>query len=324
MELEKENINYLSLAQEILLFRGFMEWHNSPDKSLRKILKDVCKYEMHLYEEVDSKKLMEVCISCTLSNLLRQNFVTHYDFLRHHMDDKMTTKLKKMRDEFSKSKTNLNTTKLLDVLRQAFAHNDITMENPNWTLNNDFNIEINFKGHQFEFNFLELHDLLLEFSSLKNDSKFFTFGVAIKSITKAASNNKLNPNNISKFVTQYVDGTEDHIIPLDKYQKQSLYHLFYNDGVDVERNIHLLTTNKLHILSQCFPYPNSSGIIQKNNNLAIRQLIWLNKHFMSRDTFLDMCFGAEGEMTFIDSDKLWNSSEKQNYAIFIHENLVIT
>lgn len=323
MDLEKENINYISLAHEMLLFRGLVEWRNNPDKSFRKIIKDSCKYELRLYEEFNSKQLLEACIASTISNLLRQNFVTYYDFIRHNMDDKMPAKLKNLRDTLSVTKTNLNTIKLLDVIRQAFAHNDIKAETPNWTLNKDFRIEINFKGNQFEFDFIDLHDLFGQFASLKNNHKFFTFGISIDRLIKAATANRLTPDNISRLVTQYKDGTENEVIPLDKHQKCALYNLFYNHGVDVENHIRILTSNKCCALSQCFPFPGYFSHIIKNNNIAIRQLIWLNKNFISRHQFLEFCYAAEGHMTLIDSDALWNSTERQDYALFIHENSFI-
>ena len=323
MDFEKENINYISLAQEMLLFRGFVEWRKNPDKSLRKIVKDACRHEMKLYENFDSKQLLEACISSTISNLLRQNFVTCYDFLRHNMDDKMPTRLKQLRDDLSKSKTNLNTIKLLDVIRQAFAHNDIKAENPNWTLNEDFKIEIDFKGNKFEFDFVELHDLFGQFLSLKNNHKFFTFGVSINRLIRAATKHNLTPENVSLLVHQYEDGTEDKEIPMDTYQKHALYNLFYNKGVDVENHIQILTDNKCHALSQCFPLPGYFSHSVKNNNIAIRQLIWLNKNFVSRHQFLAFCYEAESQMTLIDSDTLWNSTDRQDYSLFIHENSFI-
>lgn len=323
MNLEKENMNYISLAQEMLLFKGLIEWRKNPDKSLRKIIKDSCKYDMKLYQNFNSKQLLEACISSTISNLLRQNFVTCYDFLRHNMDDKMPTKLKQLRDALSKSKTNLNTLKLLDIIRQSFAHNDIKAENPNWTLNSEFKIEINFKGNQFEFDFVELHDLFLQFLSLKNNDEFFTYGIKFNKLITTVIKNKLTPDNIPQLVTQYKDGTENEIIPLDKYQKHALYNLFYNKGINVENHIRLLINNKCHALSQCFPLPGYFSHIIKNNNIAIRQLFWLNKNFMSRHQFLEFCYNAEGEMTLIDSDNLWNSTERQDYALFVHENSFI-
>lgn len=319
MSVKNENFNYISLVNELLLFKSLLAWRNQPDKSLRMIIKQICRDEMHLYNNsLDSKQLLSISIACTISNLLRQNFVSCYDFLRRNIDDKMTVKIKNLRDSISTKKTNINSVKLLDVIRQAFAHNDIKIENPNWTLNENFHIEMNFKGNNFIFDFIELHDLLFEFIQLKKESSYLTFKLKHGNLLRAFKSNKITPDNIGSFITFYDDNNNE--ISLDKYQKLTLYNLIYsNESFNPEERINQITNSNYYIISQCLPLKRNAGAIVRLNNMGIRQLMWLDKNFMSKDVFLDACDMCEQQIHLVNADA-WHYSARQQYSQFVHED----
>ena len=65
MSVKNENFNYISLVNELLLFKSLLEWRNKPDKSLRMIIKQICRDEMHLYNNsLNSKELLGISIAC--------------------------------------------------------------------------------------------------------------------------------------------------------------------------------------------------------------------------------------------------------------------
>ena len=151
-----QNPTIYALNNELLLIKSLSEWRKKPEKRLRVIFKEHYKQAYPDETSYNSKELLDTATKITITNLLMQSFTCSYEFLRNNIDDKMPAKLKNLRNQYSANTSNLNTVKFLDTIRQAFAHNDIAMENPNWQFNENFDIEISFRGQNFVFKFDEL------------------------------------------------------------------------------------------------------------------------------------------------------------------------
>ena len=164
---------HIAIINEVLLAKSLLDWRKNPEVSLRRIFRVNCEKHFAPNEQhINTQTILNLAISSSLSNILRQTFVTNYEYLRHNIDDKMSNSLKRLKTSTSSSANNLNTTKFMDAIRQSLVHNDINAETPNWHLNNEFKVEINFKGNTFTFDIIQLHQIMIEFSLMYNCTRF--------------------------------------------------------------------------------------------------------------------------------------------------------
>ncbi|MBQ7798312.1 MAG: hypothetical protein IJ371_04240, partial [Clostridia bacterium] len=235
----------------------------------------------------------------SLSNLLRQIFVSNYEHLRHNIDDKMTTKLKQLKSATSANPNNLNTTKFLDAIRQSFVHNDINAELPNWHLNDQFRVEINFKGNVFTFNFLQLQQLTNEFLALKKEHVYIRFDIQDRDLFNTVNKGKLTPKNVKQFILPYnQDGSR---ATFDQYQCDALYHLL-TPATDISPKEHLniIANDGYFILQKLLPCKHNAGHISYINNMTFRCLMWLSNNFLNRENFIDKAYQFESTVYLTD------------------------
>ena len=186
----------ISIVSQLMLAKSLLDWRENPDMSFRRIFRLNFNQSILSSKPLKSDTLLDLAITNTLSNLVRQTFVTNYEYLRHNIDDKMSAKLKNIRNQTSDNSSNLNTTKFMDTIRQSLAHNDLSNEIPNWKLNDEFKIEINFKGQTFTFDLFQFHTLMNEFLILKKQRFYSNFEINQDNLSKMIFKRKLSTKNI--------------------------------------------------------------------------------------------------------------------------------
>ena len=288
-----------AIINEVLLAKSMLDWRQQPEMSLRRIFRINCANHFAPNQHVNTEDLLKFAVASSISNLLRQTFVANYEYLRHNIDDKMTTKLKNLKSSTSTSSNNLNTTKFMDAIRQSLVHNDINMEIPNRRLNNEFNIEINFKGNTFTFNFLQLHQIMNEFLELKKEHAYMNFAVQAKDLYNAVDKGRLTVNSVKQYILLYnKDGSR---ATLDNYQCKALYNLLTPvPGVAPSRHIDILLDHNCFILQKLLPCKHNAGHISYINNMTFRNLLWLDKHFINREDYINHAYDFEKRVELTD------------------------
>ncbi len=314
---------FLTIANELILARSFLDWRKNPKSSIRSIFKSNFNNYMKVDEkQTNSKEMLSFAIGCTTSNLLRQTFITTYEYLRNNIDDKMTERIKELKTENSSNKNNLNTAKFLDVIRQSFVHNDVKAEIPNWQIDEKFNIVINVKGNSFKFNMYELHILMTEFLSLKKDAFFINIDVREQNLFDAVKKDKLNPKTM-KSLFGAKNMQNDHLLILDDYQQKALFDLFTNEQSLLGKQIRLnkLQDDNYYILVNGFPFKHNAGNIGRLNNVCFRNLFILDKNFNNKKTFFDAIMDFESTVYLVD-DKT-HFTTRQNLIEFMHYDTIM-
>lgn len=297
---------HIVIINEILLAKSLLDWRQNPQMSLRRILRINCAKHFAPHQHINSETVLNLAVSSSLSNLLRQIFVSNYEYLRHNIDDKMTDKLKHIRASTSTSPNNINTTKSLDVIRQSFAHNDIDAKTPNWKLNNEFKVEISFKHNCFTFDLLQLHQLINEFLELKIQPTFVKFEIQEQELFNAVSNKKLTPKTIKKYIIP-INSDDTHSI-FDSYQYNALYNLLTPaTHINPMQHLKIIADNNYFVLQKLLPCQHNAGHISYINNLVFRNIIWLNNHFINRDDFIDHAYKFEKNVELTDEKNTSNA-----------------
>lgn len=302
------NPNIYVLTNQLLLIKSLLDWRRAPEKSLRVIYRQNYLQAYPTDTGHSSKELLNAAIESTISNLTMQSFTAEYEFLRKNITETMSKDLKDIRNRLSTTATNLNTTKLLDTIRQSFAHNDINMPTPNWKYTQDFKIEINLKNNHLLFEVDDLRNLMNEFLLLKQNHFLKSFQISIDKLTYAANHNKLKPDNINKFITEVrQDGTHELF---DKYQSNALYNLIINDyDINFPRNrVDEVLDNNSFIISQLMPLKHNGGLQSFRNNLTVRMLYTLQNAVINREVFEITASNMEKNYKLID----WYSSDRLN------------
>ncbi len=311
-----QNPTIYALNNELLLIKSLAEWRKKPEKRLRVIFKENYKQAYPDETSYNSKELLDTATKITITNLLMQSFTCSYEFLRNNIDDKMPAKLKNLRNQYSANTSNLNTVKFLDTIRQAFAHNDIAMENPNWQFNENFDIEISFRGHNFVFKFDELRILMNEFLLLKKEHFTKEFDVHETKLLKALEQNKLTPKNVNSFI---VENNNKTITLFDQYQKEALFNLFVPSNDALENNIRVkkLFNNNYYILTHLLPIKQHAGMLSNRNNMCLRLLIPLSCPMEHRNYWAPAAKHLEKICNPIDSPGFDDSYERGCLAEFM-------
>lgn len=288
-----------AIINEVLLAKSLLDWRQQPEKSLRRIFRVNCANHFAPNQHINTENMLQFSVASSISNLLRQTFVANYEYLRHNIDDKMTAKLKNLKTSTSTSSNNLNTTKFMDAIRQSLVHNDINMEIPNWRLNDKFDIEINFKGNAFTFNFLQLHQIMNEFLELKKEHAYINFAVQAQGLYNAIDKRQLTVNSIKQYVFMYnKDGSRD---TLDAHQCKALYNLFTPvPGIAPSQYIDILLDHNCFILQKLLPCKHNAGHISYINNMTFRNLLWLDKNFINREDYINHAYDFEKRVELTD------------------------
>ena len=315
------------IINEILLAKSLMDWRQNPEMSLRRILRINCANHFAPNQHINTEDVLSLATNASMSNLLRQIFVSNYEYLRHNIDDKMTDKLKQLRTSVSSTPNNINTAKFLDVIRQSFVHNDIENDIPNWHLNDKFNIEINFKSHSFTFDLWQMHQLINEFLALKKEHVYVRFDIQDRDLFNAVNKGKLTPNSIKQYILPISnDGSR---FTFDEYQYQALYNLL-TPATDIspKQHLNLIADNNYFILQKLLPCKHNAGHISYINNMTFRSLIWLKHHFTNREDFIDQAYKFEKKVNLTDevnsSDARCSLLEFINYDSIALESTLIS
>ena len=284
---------------EMMLAKSLMDWRQNPEMSFRRILRTNCAKHFAIDEHVDSANMLSLAISSSLSNLLRQTFVANYEYLRHNISDKMTDKLKQLRTTASSGTSNINTTKFLDAVRQSLVHNDIEMDIPNWHLNDEFKIEINFKNDSFTFDLMQLHNLMSEFLSLKKEHIYLDLEIRDRDLYNALNKGNLTAKSTKQYIIlRNKDGSR---AKLDDYQCNALHKLLTPaTKISPEQHLNTIANNNYFILQKLLPCKHNAGLISYINNMAFRNLIWLNHNFINRENFIDKAYEFESKVDLTD------------------------
>lgn len=291
---------HIAIINELMLAKSLLDWRKNPDMSLRRIIRINCSKHFVPNQSVDTEQILQLAVTSSMSNLLRQTFVSNYEYLRNNIDDKMTNKLKILRNTSSSNTSNVNTTKFMDAIRQSLVHNDIEADIPNWRLNDKFNIEINFKDNHFEFNLLQIHQIMNEFLALKKEPVFIQFYVQERDLFKAVNKNKLSPENINKYILLH---DKDNIpIDFDKYQCDALYNLLNKpaSNITTKEHLNIIANNNYFILQRLLPCKHNAGHISYINNMTFRCLMWLKNNFINREKFIDQAYKFETKVDLTD------------------------
>lgn len=318
---------HLVIINEIMLAKSLMDWRQKPDMSFRRILRINCAKHFAPNQQIDSTSILSLAITSTLFNLLRQTFVSNYEYLRHNIDDKMTKKLKKLRETTSTNSSNINTIKFLDAIRQSFVHNDIDAEIPNWYLTDEFKVKINFKNDSFTFDIMQLHNLMTEFLELKKEHVYINFDVQDRALYNAVSKGKLTPKSVKQYIImRNKDGSQ---APMDQYQYQALYNLLTPaTNIDPIKHLDMIADNNYFILQKLLPCQHNAGLISYINNMAFRSLIWLNHNYINRENFIDKAYEFESKVDLTDevtpSDIRCSLLEFINYDSIAMESALIS
>lgn len=290
---------HIVIINEILLAKSLMDWRQNPEMSLRRILRLNCAQHFAKNQYIDTKDVLRLAVNSSLSNLLRQTFVSNYEYLRHNIDDKMTDKLKQLRTTTSATPNNINTTKFLDVIRQSFVHNDIEAETPNWQLNDEFKVQINFKNNCFTFDLWQMHQLMSEFLALKKQHSYVQFDIKDRNLFNAVNKGKLTHNDIHKYIIPMTNNGSN--FTFDEYQYEALYNLL-TPATDISQIEHLkmIAHNNYFILQKLLPCKQNAGHISYLNNITFRCLIWLNHYFINREEFMDHAYQFEEKVELTD------------------------
>ncbi len=288
------------IINEILLAKSMLDWRQHPEMSLRRIIRINCANHFAPNQYINTESVLKFATSASMSNLLRQIFVSNYEYLRHNIDDKMTDKLKQLRSLSTKS-NNINTTKFLDIIRQSLVHNDITNEVPNWHLNDEFNVEINFKNNSFTFDLWQMHQLISEFVKLKKEHVYANVIVQERELCNAVNKGKLTPKSVKQYITPL--NKDDSRSTFDQYQCEALYNLI-TPATHISPNQHLNTIidNNYFILQILLPSKHNAGHISYMNNITFRSLIWLNHYFTNREDFINHALQFESKVEIIDEE----------------------
>lgn len=318
---------HVAIIQELLLAKSLLDWRTKPQMSFRRIIRNNCEQDFIKNQNFDSREILEQSIFATLSNLTRQIFMLNYEYLRHNIDDKMTNQLKSLKNATSVNSNNINTARFMDVIRQSFAHNDISKEVPNWKLTDDDNIEINFKGNKFIFTLMQLQQILNEFLSLKKEHFYYTFHVEHRDLINLVNKGKLTPQKVEMlFNIINQDETPKH---LDKYQSKSIYNIL-TSKTDLAPNEHLnlFISNDYYMLQKFLPHKHNAGNISYLNNMIFRCLFYLNKNYDYRENFIDNALNFESNINLIDNLENTNSRtlllEYINYDSLVLEHYIIS
>ena len=318
---------HIVIINEILLAKSLMDWRQNPDMSLRRILRVNCAKHFAPNQHINTKDVLSLAVNSSLSNLLRQTFVSNYEYLRHNIDDKMTDKLKQLRTTTSNNPNNINTTKFLDVIRQSLVHNDIESETPNWRLNDEFKVEITFKNNCFTFDLWQMHKLMSEFLALKKEHVYVRFDIQDRDLFNAASKGKLTPKSIKKCIIP-IDNNGS-TFTFDEYQYKALYNLL-TPATKISQIHHLtmIADNNYFILQKLLPCKQNAGHISYLNNITFRSLIWLNHHFTNREEFIYHAYKFEKTVELTDEASSSNARcsllEFINYDSIALENTLIS
>ncbi|MBQ3502037.1 MAG: hypothetical protein IJA72_00010 [Clostridia bacterium] len=313
--------NLNALNNEMILITSLLKWRETPNKSLRVIFKQLYK---SCYPDADisnSRELLNKTIETTTTSLTMQSFTYCYEFLRNNIDDKMPAKLKNMRNKLSSNTSNLNTVKFLDTIRQSFAHNDITAETPNWRFNDNYNLEINFKGQNFVFEDDELRLLMNEFLKLKK--KHFPKLITVhQDLPDIVEKGKLTKNNINRYITQY---TDRKVESFDKYQCNAIYNLICpNNNNSVNRdNLEYLLDNDYFNLTNFLPFKQHAGMLASKMNMSIRLLIILMQAVENRGLFVLVAKTLEKEIDLVDSNGCNNSNVRTDIIDYILNDTIL-
>ncbi|MBQ8522963.1 MAG: hypothetical protein IJ458_04860 [Clostridia bacterium] len=296
MEQQKEHI---VIINEILLAKSLIDWRKSPQMSLRRIFRINCAKHFAPNQHINTETVLNLAIASSMSNLLRQTFVSNYEYLRHNIDDKMTDKLKQLRNSTSSNPNNINTTKFLDAIRQSFVHNDIDAEIPNWRLNDEFKVEVNFKSNSFTFDLIQLHKLMTEFLALKKEHIYLNFDVKDSDLFNVVNKGKLTPNNVQKYIILH--NQDGSYASFDQYQCQALYNLLTPaTNISPIQHLNMIADNNYFILQKLLPCKHNAGLISYMNNMVFRGLVWLNNHFIDRKDFIDSAYNFETKVELTD------------------------
>ena len=315
------NPNLNVLNNEMILITSLLKWRETPNKSLRVIFKQIYK-SCHPDADIsNSRELLNNTINTTNISLTMQSFSYCYEFLRNNIDDKMPAKLKNMRNKLSSNTSNLNTIKFLDTIRQAFAHNDITAENPNWRFDDAYNIEINFKGQSFVFEEDDLRLLMNEFLKLKKNhfQKLITIHQDLPDVVEKG---KLNKNNINRYITQY---TDRKVELFDKYQCNAIYNLICPDtDNNVNRdNLEYLLDNNYFNLTGFLPFKQNSGKLASKMNMSVRLLTILMQAVENRPLFVLVAKKCEKEIDLVDTNNFDDSDGRTDMIDYMLNNTLL-
>lgn len=318
---------HIAIIQEIMLAKSLMDWREKPNMSLRRIVRNNCTEYFTHEQHIDSSEILHMAIASSLSNLLRQIFVSNYEHLRHNIDDKMSPKLKKLKSDTSANPNSLNTAKFMDAIRQSLVHNDITAAVPNWHLNDEFRVEINFKGNTFTFNFLQLQQIINEFLALKKEHFYIRFDIQERDLVSAVNKGKLTPKSIKQYFLAY--NKDETRTTLDQHQCMALYNLL-TPATDISPKEHLdiIMDDEYFILKKLFPFKHNAGHISYINNMVFRCLFWINNNYLNREDFIDLAYKFESTASLTDEEGTNDSRcallEFINYDTIILENTLIS
>ena len=290
---------HVVIINEIMLAKSLLDWRQKPEMSLRRILRLNCAKHFAPGQHIDTENILNLAITSSMSNLLRQTFVSNYEYLRHNIDDKMTDRLKSLRSITSSGSSNINTAKFMDAIRQSFVHNDIEMEAPNWRLNDKFNIEINFKDNHFEFDLMQMHQIMTEFLALKKEHVYIEFHVQERDLYSAVSNNKLTQKNVKQYILPLKkDGSYS---TFDQYQCNALYNILTPaTNISPIEHLDIIADNNYFVLQKLLPCKHNAGHISYMNNMTFRSLVWLNHSFINREKFLNKAYEFESKVELTD------------------------
>ena len=291
----------ISIVSQLMLAKSLLDWRENPDMSFRRIFRLNFNQSILSSKPLKSDTLLDLAITNTLSNLVRQTFVTNYEYLRHNIDDKMSAKLKNIRNQTSDNSSNLNTTKFMDAIRQSLAHNDLSNEIPNWKLNNEFKIEINFKGQTFTFDLFQFHTLMNEFLILKKQRFYSNFEINQDNLSKMIFKRKLSTKNIHECIKIYENIKTNELYELDTHQCSALINLFTSDEkISPISHLIQIADNNYFISQKLCPLKHNAGHISYLNNLCFRSLIKLRNNYISRQNYLDASEDFEYDVNLID------------------------
>jgi len=309
--------NIYVLNNQLLLIQSLMQWRKTPDKSIRVIYKQNYMQSYPGENKHSSKDLLNSAIESSIANLSMQSFAYVYEFLKNNMDDKMSTKLKNLRNKLSSNTSNLNTVKFLDTIRQSFAHNDITATTPNWRYTEDFKIEINLKNNHFVFSVDEFREVMNEFLNLKQDHFEKQYLVLQSKIFDCANKGTLKPENINKVITEI--GDDGGKMPFDKYQCSALYNLicYTSNKSLINMRIDKLLDNNIFLLARLLPLKQSGGMMAFKNNMSIRMLYALQKAVLSRDVFVYVSAELESKYNLLDWIKINDADSRADMVEFM-------
>ena len=300
----------LSIASQLMLAKSLLDWRENPDMSFRRIFRLNFNQTFLASRPLKSDTLLDLAITTTLFNLVRQTFVTNYEYLRHNIDDKMSNQLKSIRNQTSDNSSNINTTKFMDVIRQSLAHNDISSETPNWKLNKEFKVEINFKGQNFTFDLFQFHTIMNEFLTLKKQSSYSNFEINQNELSKLISTRKLSKGNIKNCIRLYKQ-FNNQPYDLDTHQCSALANLFTHSKSELSTNqLLFIADNNYFILQKLCPLKHNAGHISYLNNLCFRSLIKLRQNYISRQNYLDASEDFEYDVNLLDETNSGDSRSK--------------